>query len=40
MTQDDNEGTRFDFLEGDGGAIRFLRMDGRLYDRVTGAASG
>ncbi|HEY7780088.1 MAG TPA: serine hydrolase domain-containing protein [Ktedonobacterales bacterium] len=34
VTQDENEGSRIDFIEGDGGAIRFLRMDGRLYDRV------
>ena len=31
------EGARVDFIEGDDGAIRFLRMDGRLYDRVRDA---
>jgi CubicO group peptidase (beta-lactamase class C family) len=35
VTQDENEGSQVDFIEGDGGAIRFLRMDGRLYDPVT-----
>ncbi|HLJ81608.1 MAG TPA: serine hydrolase domain-containing protein [Ktedonobacterales bacterium] len=37
VTQDENEGAQVDFIEGDGGAIRFLRMDGRLYDacRIT-----
>jgi CubicO group peptidase (beta-lactamase class C family) len=35
VTQDENEGARIDFIEGNGGTIRFLRMDGRLYDRVT-----
>jgi CubicO group peptidase (beta-lactamase class C family) len=34
VTQDENEGSRIDFIEGDGGVIRFLRMDGRLYDPV------
>lgn len=35
VTQDENEGSRVDFIERDGGAIRFVRMDGRLYDRIT-----
>jgi CubicO group peptidase (beta-lactamase class C family) len=35
VTQDENEGSIVDFIDGDDGAIRFLRMDGRLYDRVT-----
>jgi len=35
VTQDENEGAQIDFIEGNGGAIRFLRMDGRLYDPVT-----
>lgn len=39
LTQDENEGSRIDFIEGDVGAIRFLRMDGRLYDRVADEAS-
>lgn len=34
-TQDENEGAQVDFIEGDDGAIRFLRMDGRLYDPVV-----
>jgi CubicO group peptidase (beta-lactamase class C family) len=38
VTQNENEGTRADFIEGNDGAIRFLRMDGRLYDRVTDKA--
>lgn len=32
VTQDENEGAQIDFIEGAGGATRFLRMDGRLYD--------
>lgn len=36
VTQDKNEGSQIDFIAGDDGAIRFLRMDGRLYDRITG----
>jgi CubicO group peptidase (beta-lactamase class C family) len=35
VTQDENEGAQVDFIEGDDGAIRFLRMDGRLYDLVV-----
>jgi len=35
VTQDENEGSQVDFIEGDGGAVRFLRMDGCLYDRLT-----
>jgi CubicO group peptidase (beta-lactamase class C family) len=35
VTQDENEGAHVDFIVGDGGAIRFLRMDGRLYDPVA-----
>jgi CubicO group peptidase (beta-lactamase class C family) len=38
VTQDENEGSQVDFIEGDNGAIRFLRMDGRLYDRVANEA--
>ncbi len=32
VTQDENEGSQLDFVGGDDGGIRFLRMDGRLYD--------
>jgi CubicO group peptidase (beta-lactamase class C family) len=35
VTQDENEGAQVDFIVGDDGAIRFLRMDGRLYDPVA-----
>jgi CubicO group peptidase (beta-lactamase class C family) len=35
VTPDEQEGAHVDFLEGDDGAIRFLRMDGRLYDPVV-----
>lgn len=35
VTQGENEGSQIDFIEGDDGSIRFLRMDGRLYDRVS-----
>jgi hypothetical protein len=35
VTQDEQEGAHVDFIEGDDGAIRFLRMDGRLYDPVV-----
>lgn len=38
VTQDENEGSQVDFIEGDAGAIRFLRMDGRLYDCVVDKA--
>lgn len=34
VTQDENEGSQLDFVGGDDGGIRFLRMDGRLYDPV------
>ena len=37
VTQDENEGSRVDFIERDGDAVRFVRMDGRLYDRVANA---
>lgn len=37
VTQDENEGSRVDFIERDDGAIRFVRLDGRLYDRVANA---
>jgi len=37
VTQDENEGSQVDFVEGNDGAIRFLRMDGRLYDPVADA---
>lgn len=39
VTQDENEGAQVDFIVGDDGAIRFLRMDGRLYDPVADDAS-
>lgn len=35
VTQGENEGSIVDFIDGDDGAVRFLRMDGRLYDRVA-----
>jgi CubicO group peptidase (beta-lactamase class C family) len=35
VTQDENEGSQVDFIVGDNGALRFLRMDGRLYDPVA-----
>ncbi|HEY7124237.1 MAG TPA: serine hydrolase domain-containing protein [Ktedonobacterales bacterium] len=35
VTQDENEGAQVDFIERDDGTIRFLRMDGRLYDPVV-----
>jgi CubicO group peptidase (beta-lactamase class C family) len=35
ITEDENEGAQVDFITGEGGAVRFLRMDGRLYDRLT-----
>lgn len=38
VTQDENEGSRVDFIERDDGTIRFVRMDGRLYDRVAAEA--
>ena len=38
VTQDENEGAQVDFIEGDDGTIRFLRMDGRLYDPVVDEA--
>jgi CubicO group peptidase (beta-lactamase class C family) len=34
LTREEQEGAHVDFIEGDDGAIRFLRMDGRLYDPV------
>jgi hypothetical protein len=40
VTEDENEGAQADFIEGAGGAIRFLRMDGRLYDPVHDEAHG
>jgi CubicO group peptidase (beta-lactamase class C family) len=40
VTPDENEGSQVDFIAGDDSAIRFLRMDGRLYDRVTGEGRG
>ncbi len=39
VTQDENEGAQVDFIVGDDGAIRFLRMGGRLYDPVADDAS-
>jgi hypothetical protein len=38
VTQGENEGAHIDFIEANDGTIRFLRMDGRLYDRVTDEA--
>ena len=38
VTQDENEGAQVDFIMGDDGAIRFMRMDGRLYDPVADEA--
>jgi hypothetical protein len=38
VTQDENEGAQVDFIMRDDGAIRFLRMDGRLYDPVVDEA--
>ncbi len=35
VTQDENEGSQIDFIETNKGAIRFLRLDGRLYDPVA-----
>jgi hypothetical protein len=35
VTQDENEGAQVDFILTDDGAIRFVRMDGRLYDPVA-----
>jgi CubicO group peptidase (beta-lactamase class C family) len=34
VTPDENAGSQVDFIVGDGGTVRFLRMDGRLYDPV------
>ena len=31
----DMEGSRFDFLLNSDGSVRFLRIGGRLYDRVA-----
>lgn len=35
VAQDENEGAQADFIAGDDGAIRFLRMGGRLYDPIV-----
>ncbi len=35
VTQGEYEGAHVDFLERDDGAIRFLRLDGRLYDPIV-----
>ena len=35
VTQDENEGEQADFIEGNDGAVRFLRLNGRLYDPIT-----
>jgi CubicO group peptidase (beta-lactamase class C family) len=35
VSQDEDEGAQVDFILDDDGAIRFLRMDGRLYDPVA-----
>ena len=40
VTPDENEGSQVDFIEGNGGTVRFLRMDGRLYDHVTEPGRG
>jgi CubicO group peptidase (beta-lactamase class C family) len=40
VTQDENAGAQVDFILGDSGAIRFLRMDGRLYDPIADEAGG
>jgi CubicO group peptidase (beta-lactamase class C family) len=40
VTPDENQGSQVDFIAGDGGTVRFLRMDGRLYDRVTEQGHG
>ncbi len=37
VTQDENEGSRIDFIERGDGSIRFLRMGGRLYEPVADA---
>lgn len=34
IAEDENEGAQVDFIEGEDGAIRFMRMGGRLYDPV------
>ena len=39
LTQDENEGAQVDFIMRNDGAIRFLRMDGRLYDPLANNAS-
>src|SRR5262249_10832115 len=38
VTQDESEGAQVDFSMGNDGAIRFLRMDGRLYTTVADKA--
>jgi CubicO group peptidase (beta-lactamase class C family) len=35
VSQDESEGAQVDFIMDDEGTIRFLRMDGRLYDPVV-----
>ena len=35
ITQDENEDAQIDFIKGEDGAIRFMRMGGRLYDPVA-----
>lgn len=35
VTPDENEGSRVGFIERADGAVRFARMDGRLYDPVA-----
>jgi CubicO group peptidase (beta-lactamase class C family) len=37
VTQDENEGSRMDFIERGDGSMRFLRMGGRLYEPVSDA---
>jgi len=37
VTQDENEGSRIDFIERGDGSMRFLRMGGRLYEPVADA---
>lgn len=35
MSQVENQGSHADFIDGADGTIHFLRMNGRLYDRVA-----
>jgi CubicO group peptidase (beta-lactamase class C family) len=40
VTADENAGSQVDFIAGDDGTVRFLRMDGRLYDPVAQVGRG